>query len=266
MTEQTMPLPRDVVHALTALAARPCVLLGVDYDGTLAPLVTNPMEAVAAPGGLEALRAAVALDGVHVAVVSGRDLATLRQLTGIGEDEPIVLVGSHGAQTSRGFGTELLDETQARTLERLTAGLEGIVARHEGPRVERKPASVVLHTRDVEESAARESTAAAHRLAADHDGVHVTPGKEVVELSVVDATKGAALRSLAEALRVDATAYFGDDVTDERAFAALDPSRGDVCVKVGPGDTLAAHRLADIPGVVAALETFVSLRAAAARA
>ena len=36
------------------------------------------------------------------------------------------------------------------------------------------------------------------------------------------------------------TLYLGDDVTDERAFEALDPDAGDVTVKVGDGDTAAA--------------------------
>ena len=61
-------------------AARPRVLVAVDFDGTLAPFVTDPLQARALPGGLEALRGAAALGGVTAAVVSGRDLATLAAL------------------------------------------------------------------------------------------------------------------------------------------------------------------------------------------
>ena len=70
--------------ALTAFAARPRVLVAVDFDGTLAPLVHDPLQARAVRGGLEALRDVAALGGVTAAVVSGRDLATLETLTAIG--------------------------------------------------------------------------------------------------------------------------------------------------------------------------------------
>ena len=90
---------QELRAALSAFAARPRVLVAVDFDGTLAPLVTDPLHARAVPGGLEALHDAAALDGVTTAVVSGRDLATLEVLTAIGPDDGITLIGSHGAET-----------------------------------------------------------------------------------------------------------------------------------------------------------------------
>ena len=259
-----MSLTPELHQAITAFAARRRVLLGVDYDGTLAPFVVNPMDAVAAPGGLEALRAASRLDGVSVVILSGRDLATLRQLTGVAEDEPIVLVGSHGAQSSLAGDLDgaLLDQAQEETLTSLREGLEQVARDHDGPRVEHKPAGVVLHTREVPEPVATEAATAAHEVAARHTGVHVTPGKDVVEISVLEATKGTALTSLATSLQVDAVAYLGDDVTDERGFAVLAPHRGDLGIKVGEGETLAAWRVPGIPEVVEVLELFVAARQA----
>src|SRR5450631_2477444 len=90
----------DLGSAVAAFAGRPKVLVAVDFDGTLAPFVLDPMQARAVPGGLEALRDAAACGGVTVAVVSGRDLATLAALTGIGPQDGVTLVGSHGAQTN----------------------------------------------------------------------------------------------------------------------------------------------------------------------
>jgi trehalose 6-phosphate phosphatase len=81
----------------------------------------------------------------------------------------------------------------------------------------------------------------------------------------METDKGFALRALAAARAVDATAYFGDDVTDERAFAALDGRSGDVTVKVGEGNTLAAHRLEAVDDVVEALEFMVSTRRSTSR-
>lgn len=68
---------KDLRIAVAAFAARPRVLVAVDFDGTLAPFVTDPLQARALPGDLEALRAAAALGGVTAAVVSGRDCVTM---------------------------------------------------------------------------------------------------------------------------------------------------------------------------------------------
>lgn len=254
--------------ALGAFAARPRVLVAVDFDGTLAPLVTDPRQARAVPGGLDALRDGATLGGVTAAVVSGRDLATLQMLTDIGPDDGITLIGSHGAQTTHAdraalestAGAGFLDRAAATLLETLRDELEAIRSLHPAVRLEYKPAAVALHTRGVEPTAAEAATNAANEAARRHTGVHVIPGKEVVELSVSAADKGTALADLALASRSNATLYVGDDATDERAFAALHPSSGDVTVKVGTGETVALHRVPDPEAVVELLKLFVAVR------
>jgi trehalose-phosphatase len=70
---------------------------------------------------------------------------------------------------------------------------------------------------------------------------------------------------LARSTGSDATLYLGDDVTDERAFAALDPASGDLTVKVGEGETVATQRVPDPASVVQLLELFVDQRRVALR-
>ena len=256
------PLPDGLRSAVTTLAARPKVVIATDFDGTLAPLVTDPLTARAADGGLEALRAAAALPGVTVALVSGRDVATLGRLAGVRDDEPLVLVGSHGAHSSLDDDSDepLLSPQESTMLAQATAEAEAIVARHPGARIEHKPASVSVHTRGIDaataEAALREAAAVPDRV----PGLHVMPGKQVVELAVLATNKGTALVDLARARGAEATLYLGDDVTDERAFEALDPDAGDVTVKVGDGDTAAAWRVDDVADVVATLRLFVEAR------
>jgi trehalose 6-phosphate phosphatase len=84
------------------------------------------------------------------------------------------------------------------------------------------------------------------------DGVDSTEGKAVIDLAVLKVSKGAAVDLLRERLRPDAVLFVGDDVTDETVFTRLRP--GDVGIKVGEGDTAAAHRV-DGPEDVAALLT-----------
>lgn len=254
--------------ALGAFAALPRVLVAVDFDGTLAPLVTDPLRARAVPGGLEALRDAATLGGVTTAVVSGRDLETLEMLTAIRPDDDITLIGSHGAQTNRAdpaapastAGAALLDEAAAALLGTLGDELEAIRSRYPEVRLEHKAAAVALHTRDVEPSAAHAAIEAADAAARRYAGVHVIRGKEVVELSVSAADKGTALADLALASSSDATLYVGDDATDERAFGTLNPLSGDLTVKVGAGETVALHRVPDPEVVVELLQLFVDLR------
>ena len=79
----------------------------------------------------------------------------------------------------------------------------------------------------------------------------MTAGKAVLEFAVISTDKGEAIDIIRD--RDDATAvvFFGDDVTDEKAFRRM--RDGDVGVKVGPGDTLAAYRVESPDDVEAAL-------------
>ena len=95
------------------------------------------------------------------------------------------------------------------------------------------------------EKVATAAIAEATGAAAGLDNVHVIAGKSVLEIGVLDTSKGAALLALADHVGSTATCYLGDDRTDERAFEVLPASDGHVTIKVGAGDTVAAHR---IPG------------------
>ncbi len=280
------PAPVPLDGALATLAARPQILVAVDFDGVLAPIVSDPDAARPLPVSAEALRRLTGRPGVRVALISGRTLADLRRLA----DPPpaALLVGSHGAQFADGApgtpapgtpasGTRQpgesdpesvipgMDEQAQALLARVTAALDQISTRHSGTFVERKPAGAVLHTRQAPRNAARRATEEALAGPAAWAGVHLTRGKEVIDLSVVDADKGSALIAVRAraglAPRGGGVLYLGDDITDERAFAVLDDDRGDVTVKVGDGTTIARHRVADPAAVADLLSRLVGMRA-----
>ncbi|AKT50275.1 trehalose-phosphatase [Arsenicicoccus sp. oral taxon 190] len=249
--------------AIEELASSPTVLVATDFDGVLAPLVEDPSTSRPLPGTVEALRGLARMPRTTVAAVSGRDLDTLARLTGIGPDDGVVLVGSHGAQSSRPeAGLHELTGPQRLALASLDEGLTAIVERHPGTRIERKPAAVVLHTRGVYEPVADSATADTVALAAQHSKAHVMPGKCVVELSVVDADKGSAVTDLAAWCGADAVFYAGDDVTDERAFAAMAAAgrEHDLSLKVGEGDTRAGWRVDSPEAAAEVLQHLVEQR------
>jgi len=243
-------------EALAALATRARVLVALDFDGVLAPIVARPEEARPLPASAGAVAALAGADGVTVALVSGRSLADLRAVA----DPPpgAVLVASHGAEVD-GVPTEL-DDAQRSLLAQVVEGLGVVVAAHEGTALERKPAGAVLHTRSASPDVGAEATAAALTGPATLPGVRALRGKEVVELSVLDADKGSAVTALRERLGADAVLFAGDDTTDEDAFAVLRPEAGDVGVKVGEGATAAGHRVADPAAVSVLLAHLASLR------
>lgn len=255
----------DLTSALERFAGRGRVLVALDFDGVLAPLVDEPSAARPLPAAVEALQRLVAT--TDVALVSGRDLDDLRACAS--PPEGVVLVGGHGTQSSLDGlgGGQRLDAQESALLQRLGAALDEIAAGHEGVHVERKPMSAVLHTRRASRADAEAATSAALAGPATWPGVHALRGKEVVELGAVQLGKGAGLLRLRERLSaqgepVAAVLFAGDDVTDENAFAALSPADGDVTVKVGEGPTAAALRVADPAGVAAVLHALADLRAA----
>lgn len=230
----------------------PPVLVALDFDGVLAPIVEEPTAARALPGTHELLTTLAARPGVHVALVSGRALASLRAVAELPAGSGLLLVGSHGAEVE---GTDVeLDAEAAARLAEVTEAFTAIAGEHPGAHVETKPTGVVLHTR----RAARDDAAAATEAAiaaADRPGCHVTRGKEVVEVGVVETGKGVALQRLREQLGVRAVLYAGDDVTDENAFAVL--TGDDIGIKIGDGDTRAGWRLANPEAVQGLLRALV---------
>jgi trehalose 6-phosphate phosphatase len=243
-------LPEGLAETLAAFP--PDGLVGLDFDGTLAPIVAVPSEAVMPPATRAALERLTAGRPSGVALVSGRALA---DLTAVARPPAgTLLVGSHGAEVAGAHSP--LDEAARVLLADVTRDVRMIVEAHPGTAVETKPAGVVLHTRTADRATGEAAASAVLAGPAVREGVRTTRGKEVVELSVVDTDKGRALLSLRRELRAPAVLYAGDDVTDEHAFAVLDDASGDITIKVGEGATAARWRVAGpaaLPAVLASL-------------
>jgi trehalose 6-phosphate phosphatase len=244
----------DLSAALAELARVPILLVALDFDGVLAPIVQNPSTSAPLAGSAVAVRALAELPGTTVAMLSGRALGDLRAVSGFGP--PLRLVGSHGGEFDD--GALVLTEEQRSVKDELAAAVSRIVDDEPGARVEDKPAAVVVHVRGADPVVAERVLAAARAGPARLPGVEATEGKAVLELAVVQVSKGAAIDTLRERLGVDAVLFVGDDVTDETAFVRLRP--GDVGVKVGDGDTAAGYRVRTPEDVTGVLEELLTAR------
>jgi trehalose-phosphatase len=249
---------------MSAAAAAP-LLVATDFDGVIAPFNADPLAVQPTPGVMETLSRLARLPGVCVAMVSGRDLTTLRLLTGLTADDGITLIGSHGAEStdpavqSAMEAASVTAEDLARLDELETELRELVMTRHPQARVERKTAGVAVHTRGLAEAVARPALEEARSLGQSRRGVRVLEGKAVLELSVSPADKGTALVALSRTMGPAARVYLGDDVTDEDVFARFE-APSDVTVKVGPGATAARYRVADTDAVATVLADLLARR------
>ena len=237
----------DLDAAVQALAHTPRLLVAVDFDGVLAPIVSVPSDARPLPESAAALEELAALPDTTVALLSGRGRADLATVSGFGS--PIRLIGSHGCEFDDD-GSSLLDDEQRARLDQLAAELRELVGGEPGVTLEAKPAGVAVHVRNAAPDVGTRVLDAVRAGPATWDGIEATPGKAVLDLSVARMDKGAALDLLRERVAAGAVLFAGDDVTDETAFARL--RAGDVGVKVGPGDTAAQHRV-DAPSDITEL-------------
>jgi trehalose 6-phosphate phosphatase len=221
-------------------------LVGFDVDGVLAPIVEHADDARLTDGVGDALAALGRR--TSVAILSGRSLADLERLFGFADG--LHVVGSHGLE-ERGAGDVELTDDEQYTFDQLELlGHKTVEAAGDGAWLEHKPASVVVHTRSADPELAAPALDAVRRLAGMIDGAQVKPGHHVLELLARSASKGEALLGLAHRLGRAPLVFFGDDVTDEDAFALMGET--DISVRVGDGDTVARFRL-DGPGAVADL-------------
>ena len=65
-------LPAELRRALVQLARTPRLLVACDYDGTLAPIVSDPEQARPSTESVGALRSLAGLHETTAAVISGR--------------------------------------------------------------------------------------------------------------------------------------------------------------------------------------------------
>ena len=247
----------DLDQALEAIARVPILLVATDYDGTLSPIVDNPDDAKPVRESIIALRALATLSGTHCAVISGRSLSDLANLSSL--DGQIMLVGSHGSEFDQDFVRTLTDE-QVLLRQRVLDEMHRIAAEDKRFHIETKPASIAFHYRNVADEKAEKAVNELLAGAATWDDVRVKSGKKVIELAVVHTSKGDCIDALRHRVGATAVVYFGDDITDEDAFVRLHGP--DVSVKVGTGESAATFRIHDPTEVARRLARLASAREA----
>lgn len=241
-------LSGELRRAIAQVARTPRLLVACDYDGTLAPITTDPNEAHPRHESVGALRSLATLHETTTAVISGRALRDLAILSRLPAE--VHLVGSHGSEFDIGF-VHALDEQARQLWQQLKTELARIIEGTDGATLETKPASIAVHVRQADRDSARRIIDTVHAGPSLWEGVSTTDGKEVVELAVMHTDKGYALDTLRHQVGATAAVFVGDDVTDEKAFTRL--TGPDLGVKVGMENSAAEHHIADTEEVATVL-------------
>lgn len=253
-----LPLADDVRDRLLGV---PLVVM-LDVDGTLAPIVGRPEDAAVPPATRSAVAVLAARDRTHVALVSGRAAGDARRLVCVSN---VWVVGNHGAEVVSPDGEETVDPQVAPyqgAMAQARARLARLLGPVAGVLVEDKQWTLSVHFRQADPKVVPSVQLSVER-AAHELGLRVHEGKMVLEVRPpVRVDKGTAVFALAHrlgALAADAALLFvGDDRTDEDAFRVLrHRAPHAVTVRVadeGGADTVAEFTVPDPPAVCGLLE------------
>ena len=213
------------------IAAASSTVVGLDFDGTLAPIVDDPESAHIhpdAPGVLLALSEVVRA----VAVITGRPARKALALGGLDD------VGREIGDTGRElfvfgqYGYERWSSTQRRVVSpRPPHGLSAFL--RDLPRVlresdatdafiEDKGLAIAAHTRRLEDPAdAYERLLPRLTELAQRHGLVVEPGRNVIEVRSPGMHKGLAVDRLVGEVDAGGFLFAGDDLGDLEAFDAV---------------------------------------------
>jgi trehalose 6-phosphate phosphatase len=210
-----------------------------DIDGTIAPIVPKPDEALVPERTRELLANLTRRYGL-VACVSGRRAADARRIVGIGS---LAYIGNHGLEWLRPGAQRAQSDPAARSyaaaMRSFAIGAYTAELRKAGIRLEDKDAIWAFHWREAgDEAGAREALEQVAAAAAEQ-GLVPHWGRKVLEIRpplAID--KGTALATVLRETDLEAVLYAGDDTTDLDAFRKLRGMRSNgalahaVCVGV----------------------------------
>ncbi|XP_024996486.1 probable trehalose-phosphate phosphatase F [Cynara cardunculus var. scolymus] len=220
------------------------VVIFLDYDGTLSPIVDDPNRAFMSNDMRSAVKGVAKY--FSTAIISGRSRDKVYELVGLTE---LFYAGSHGMdimfpakntlsinhtnyirstdkqgkevnffQPAREF-IPMIDEVY-RTLVEVTKDIPGAL-------VENHKFCTSVHYRNVDEKSWPTIAQCVHDVLKDYPRLKLTHGRKVLEVRpVIDWDKGKAVEFLLESLGLSNNddvlpIYIGDDRTDEDAFKVL---------------------------------------------
>jgi len=208
---------------------RSSVLLLLDYDGTITPIVERPGLAVLPSKTRNLLVDLSKSSRITLGIVSGRPLSELKKRVGV---DGIYYVGNHGLEC-KGPGMEYLNLTAVKTklvLDEVYLKLVHKLKHITGVLVEHKEITLAVHYRMASAHDAPKVRSIFTRIVrpyTENGDVKIAENKKTLDvMPPVDWDKGRMILQLLDMLSRSTNKdflplYIGDDATDEDAFKAL---------------------------------------------
>ncbi|HET7430823.1 MAG TPA: trehalose-phosphatase [Nocardioides sp.] len=213
----------------------PRAIVGLDFDGTLSPIVDDPAQARIHPDAREVL-VELADQVAAVAVITGRparQALALGDLDEVGREvgdrgRELHVIGQYGNERWSSVNRRIISPRPPAGLAHFLGALPGALRRAgaEDAFVEEKGLAVAVHTRRLPEpTAAYERLVPELRALAEQHGLMLEPGRQVIEVRPPGTDKGAVVRMLVEELDAEGVLFAGDDLGDVEAFQAVSDLR-----------------------------------------
>lgn len=259
--ESRIRMPSEIPSALNEISniakavKNKKVLLFLDYDGTLTPIVNKPQEAVF-PNEMRKLILDLTKNS-SVSVISSRERTDVEKSVNI---DNVFYAGSHGMDI-RGPGISMSPEIANNSLPLLDKAEKEIRLKLEnapGLFIERKKFSIAVHYRNADQITIDETYKTLGEIITVFKSLKKTSGKKVFEiLPDIDWNKGKAVNWISEKISKDLSnsiaIYIGDDITDEDAFNELKETGIGILVGSHKHGSSAKYHLADVEQVYAFL-------------
>ena len=206
------------------------VLLFLDYDGTLTPIVETPDKAVISQNTKDLLNELSTSPRCRVAIISGRSLSDINGLVGL---KDIIYAGNHGLEIE---GPKIKFESQVSPrlksiIRHIYEDMVSKLSKIKGVLIEDKGLTISVHYRLVEKKDIQEFLSIFTEVTDTYivrDKVKINSGKKVYEIRppvIWDKGKVVLWLLARQQFLVGEDKifpiYIGDDVTDEDAFRVL---------------------------------------------
>nr|GEW35080.1 probable trehalose-phosphate phosphatase F [Tanacetum cinerariifolium] len=220
------------------------IVIFLDYDGTLSPIVDDPDRAFMSADMHSAVKGVA--EYFPTAIISGRSRDKVRELVGLAE---LYYAGSHGMdimfpvqETSTNDCSSYIRSTDKQgkdvnlfqpasefipMIDEVFKTLVEVTKDIPGAKVEDHKFCTSVHYRNVDENSWLMVAQRVHDVLKDYPRLRLTHGRKVLEVRpVIDWDKGRAVEFLLESLGFSNSddvlpIYIGDDRTDEDAFKVL---------------------------------------------